>query len=81
MTSRFGLTVAFLTAGIFAGPAMIPRAAADARAGVDWPQFRGIRASGIAEGFPLPSAWDVAKGQNVAWKTEVPGLQRRPLGV
>jgi outer membrane protein assembly factor BamB len=49
-------------------------AAADAKPGVDWPQFRGIRASGVSEGFTLPTAWDVAKGQGVAWKTAIPGL-------
>jgi hypothetical protein len=27
-----------------------------ARPGVDWPQFRGIDAGGVAEGFPLPVA-------------------------
>jgi outer membrane protein assembly factor BamB len=44
------------------------------RPGVDWPQFRGIRASGIAEGHPTPTRWDVAAGRGVVWKTPVPGL-------
>lgn len=44
------------------------------RPGVDWPQFRGIRASGIAEGHPTPTTWDVAAGRGVVWKTPVPGL-------
>ena len=35
------------------------------RPGVDWPQFRGIRASGIDDRHPAPSAWDVAKNQLV----------------
>jgi outer membrane protein assembly factor BamB len=42
--------------------------------GVDWPQFRGIDASGVAEGFPLPVTWNVESGQGVRWKTTVPGL-------
>jgi outer membrane protein assembly factor BamB len=46
----------------------------DARPGVDWPQFRGIRAAGVVEGAPLPAAWDVAKGDGIAWKTKIPGL-------
>ena len=50
------------------------RAAGEAKPGVDWPQFRGIRATGVAEGFALPASWDVAKGQSVAWKTAIPGL-------
>jgi len=42
--------------------------------GVDWPQFRGISATGIAEGFSLPTTWNPATGENVAWKTAIPGL-------
>src|SRR5262245_9884522 len=41
---------------------------------VDWPQFRGIDASGIAEGFSLPTTWDAKRGTNVIWKTSIPGL-------
>jgi outer membrane protein assembly factor BamB len=44
------------------------------RAGVDWPQFRGIAASGISEGKPIPTSWNVANGTNVAWTAAVPGL-------
>ena len=44
------------------------------RPGVDWPQFRGISATGISEGTPTPSAWNVAAGTNVLWKTAIPGL-------
>jgi outer membrane protein assembly factor BamB len=67
---RLAFTVpAVLLAGIsFTGAATAPRP------GVDWPQFRGIAASGVAEGFSLPTTWDTAGGTNVAWKTPVPGL-------
>ncbi len=44
------------------------------RPGIDWPQFRGISATGISEGAPVPSVWNVAEGKNVLWKTPVPGL-------
>jgi outer membrane protein assembly factor BamB len=40
----------------------------------NWPSFRGPDASGIAEGYPLPSSWDVATGRNIKWKTPIPGL-------
>ena len=40
----------------------------------DWPQFRGINASGVATGCPPPVSWDVESGKNIAWKTEIPGL-------
>ena len=44
------------------------------RPGVDWPQFRGISATGISEGAPTPATWNVAAGTNVLWKTAIPGL-------
>lgn len=40
----------------------------------NWPQFRGVRASGVADGFPTPTKWDAEKGVNVLWKTPIPGL-------
>lgn len=42
--------------------------------GSDWPQFRGAYASGIGDGVALPARWDVAGGENIAWKTPIPGL-------
>ena len=39
----------------------------------NWPAFRGANAAGVGGGAP-PLQWDVAKKQNVAWKTAVPGL-------
>jgi outer membrane protein assembly factor BamB len=44
------------------------------RPGVDWPQFRGIRASGIDDQHPAPATWDVARNQSVRWKVLIPGL-------
>ena len=73
MKLRLGTAVA-LTAVLASGLTVNPRAAGDAKPGVDWPQFRGIRATGVSEGFPLPTAWDVAKNQGIAWKTAIPGL-------
>ena len=40
----------------------------------DWPQFRGPAASGIGDGSKPPVHWDAAKGTNIVWKTEIPGL-------
>ena len=75
MNLRFGAWAAALGMALAAGYGFSTRAAAaDAKPGVDWPQFRGIRATGVAEGFALPASWDVAKGQGVAWKTAIPGL-------
>jgi outer membrane protein assembly factor BamB len=55
-------------------PARQEPARPEPRPGIDWPQFRGIRAAGVAEGHPLPRQWDVSTGAGVAWKTPVPGL-------
>ena len=41
------------------------------RAGVDWPAFRGIDASGIGEGAPTPAAFSPA---TAVWKTPIPGM-------
>ena len=40
----------------------------------NWPSFRGPNASGVAEGTNPPTSWDIAKSQNVLWKTSIPGL-------
>jgi outer membrane protein assembly factor BamB len=61
------------TAVMFAG-IVVTGAPAAPRPGVDWPQFRGIAANGIAEGFSLPTTWNAATGANILWKTSIPGL-------
>jgi outer membrane protein assembly factor BamB len=40
----------------------------------NWPSFRGLHASGVADGQMPPLTWDVKKGSNVFWKTPIPGL-------
>ena len=72
MKLRLGIAVLALATAV--GLTTRLRAAGDAKPGVDWPQFRGIRASGVSEGFPLPTSWDVTKNQGIAWKTAIPGL-------
>jgi outer membrane protein assembly factor BamB len=39
-----------------------------------WPSFRGPNASGIADGQKLPDTWDGRSGQNILWRTAIPGL-------
>lgn len=39
-----------------------------------WPQFRGPFASGIMEDAELPDTWDIQSGENILWKTSIPGL-------
>ena len=42
--------------------------------GVHWPSFRGPNAGGVAEGFSTPTTWNVEKGEDLKWKTPIPGL-------
>jgi outer membrane protein assembly factor BamB len=39
-----------------------------------WPSFRGPQASGIAEKQYLPDKWDGKTGENILWRTAIPGL-------
>jgi outer membrane protein assembly factor BamB len=39
-----------------------------------WPSFRGPNASGVTSGMNLPEHWDGARGENVLWRTPIPGL-------
>ena len=40
----------------------------------NWPQFRGPQASGVDASAATPTQWDVEKGENIQWKTAIPGL-------
>jgi outer membrane protein assembly factor BamB len=39
-----------------------------------WPAFRGANAAGVADGTPTAVKWNTGTGENVAWKTPVPGV-------
>src|SRR5688572_28040231 len=60
--------------GLVVAMAIGMHAAGTAKPGVDWPQFRGIRAGGVAEGFPLAETWDIPNGRGVRWKTAIPSI-------
>lgn len=40
----------------------------------NWPQFRGPQARGVCESCKTPTTWNVETGENIAWKTPLPGL-------
>ena len=40
----------------------------------NWPSFRGPQASGVSEGQNLPEKWNGKTGENVLWRTPIPGL-------
>lgn len=39
-----------------------------------WPSFRGPGATGVAEGQELPDTWSGESGDNILWRTSIPGL-------
>lgn len=39
-----------------------------------WNMYRGNAIGGVLDNASLPETWDVETGQNIAWKTEIPGL-------
>lgn len=41
---------------------------------VNWPSFRGPGASGVAAGVRTPEKWNGETGENIRWKTPIPGL-------
>jgi outer membrane protein assembly factor BamB len=41
--------------------------------GGNWPSFRGPNGSGLGSGNP-PVTWNVESGENIKWKTAIPGL-------
>ncbi len=40
----------------------------------NWPSFRGQQASGVADKQNLPDRWDAKSGENILWRTAIPGL-------
>ena len=56
------------------GPAAPPKLPPAAASKGSWPSFRGLNASGIADGQNLPDSWDVKTGANILWRTPIAGL-------
>jgi outer membrane protein assembly factor BamB len=54
--------------------ALAAEPAADHPAADRWPSFRGPGASGISPARSAPARWSVEKGENILWKTPIPGL-------
>ena len=65
---------------VFGAGAAIANAPKETPKSNNCPQFRGVQASGIAEGKALPIKWDVEKGEGVLWERTalkgVPKVQR-----
>ena len=56
-----------------AGAAKTPLRSAKTGDG-DWPTFRGREAAGVSEKQNLPDTWNPSTGENILWKTPIPGL-------
>ena len=39
-----------------------------------WSMYRGNYASGVMDNANLPAKWNVKTGENIAWKSDIPGL-------
>jgi len=60
-----------VTRTMFNAAVRLPRAGD--RAG-NWPSFRGPQAAGVSDEQHLPDRWNVEKGENILWRTGIPGL-------
>ncbi len=40
----------------------------------NWPTFRGPNSASVADGASIPLHWNVKKGDNILWKTPIPGF-------
>ncbi len=63
----------------FAKPVVKSGAALDVKgqtvaAPLNWPQFRGPDGTGVADGQHPPITWNIKAGENVRWRTPIPGL-------
>ncbi len=52
----------------------LPPLRAPAAGRESWPSFRGREATGVADGVHLPDRWNVETGENILWRTVIPGL-------
>ncbi len=41
---------------------------------LQWPMYRGNYISGVMDNANLPQKWNAESGENIAWKTDIPGM-------
>ncbi len=51
-----------------------PKRPEPSAANANWPSFRGAQAAGVVEKQNLPDKWDGKTGENILWRTPIPGL-------
>jgi outer membrane protein assembly factor BamB len=69
MFHRGAITTAIRLLSIVANKLVGPASAADAR----WPQFRGPSGLGYCQETNLPLTWSARTGENILWKSPLPG--------
>jgi outer membrane protein assembly factor BamB len=75
ISRRFTAEYYYFPAKAVAKPTAAPKEGdVTVAAAKNWPQFRGVDATGVADGQNPPTTWDVKAGTNVRWKTPIPGL-------
>jgi outer membrane protein assembly factor BamB len=75
ISRRFTAETYYYPAKAVAKPTAAPKEGDIAVAAAkNWPQFRGVDATGVADGQHPPTTWDVKAGTNVKWKTPIPGM-------
>ena len=52
----------------------LPALPAAGSASGSWPSFRGPTAAGFVDGQKLPDTWNPETGENILWRTRIPGL-------
>lgn len=65
MHPTLALLVTFLVPGVLVAQDQDPK---------PWPSYRGLNASGVADGHATAVEWDVVMGENILWQIELPGL-------
>src|SRR5688572_7614626 len=40
----------------------------------EWPSYRGLRGSGVADGTNPPTTWNAQQSVGIRWKTPIPGM-------
>jgi outer membrane protein assembly factor BamB len=60
-----------MAAGLTLSAQQAARSGSVPRPGIDWPAFRGVGATGVADGRPAPTKFSLA---SAAWRTKIPGL-------
>ena len=71
MQKTLNIFVILMTTGLlFSDPAFGQNKTAEG----NWPQFRGVQASGVADTPDVPVKWDVESGINIKWRAPIQGL-------